>query len=49
MNTEEPDEPRFLECVKMNFDKAAKYMVMQPGLLEVGKSMFHSYMRPREL
>jgi len=31
-------EPRFLEMVKMNFDKAAKHTGMDPGLLEVIKA-----------
>jgi hypothetical protein len=29
------DEPRFLECVKLNFDEAAKYSKMNDGLLQV--------------
>mmetsp|Transcript_8498 Transcript_8498/g.20889 ORF Transcript_8498/g.20889 Transcript_8498/m.20889 type:complete len:518 (-) Transcript_8498:35-1588(-) len=31
-------EPRFLECVKINFDKAADHLSVDPGLLEVIKA-----------
>mmetsp|Transcript_3455 Transcript_3455/g.8878 ORF Transcript_3455/g.8878 Transcript_3455/m.8878 type:complete len:520 (-) Transcript_3455:402-1961(-) len=31
-------EPRFLECVKLNFDKAAGHLAVNPGLLEVIKA-----------
>mmetsp|Transcript_40253 Transcript_40253/g.94233 ORF Transcript_40253/g.94233 Transcript_40253/m.94233 type:complete len:520 (+) Transcript_40253:247-1806(+) len=31
-------EPRFLECVKINFDKAASLLSVNPGLLEVIKA-----------
>jgi hypothetical protein len=39
------DEPRFLECVKLNFDEAAKYSKMNPGLLEVPKIKLQQFSR----
>ena len=36
---EDPErEPRFLEMVKLNFDKAAKYTTIDQGILEVIKA-----------
>lgn len=32
------NEPRFLECVKLNFDRASMYLDTDPGLLEVIKA-----------
>mmetsp|Transcript_14420 Transcript_14420/g.28478 ORF Transcript_14420/g.28478 Transcript_14420/m.28478 type:complete len:421 (+) Transcript_14420:244-1506(+) len=38
-HVEEVDgEPRFLECVKINFDTAASHLTVNPGLLEVIKA-----------
>jgi len=34
----EDNEPRFLECVKLNFDAAIKHMSINPGLVEVIKA-----------
>ena len=31
------NEPRFLECVKLNFDRASMYLDTDPGLLEVSQ------------